>query len=299
MPQTLDQFVDQLLRAPAEVSGVGGSPEHQVPLPELAALLYWDSLTELPIPGTLPVFEGSLKRLSATRLLYELTVERTSGTVLLMDETGKQRRLLSIQDGAPIYVYSDRPRDAALAAFYRYQFLPPSVLFQALLITAHDRVFYDEALVRVLAETDPNGASEKARRTFSSLNRIRLRPVFGWQRGHFAVYRQDSHSPVFRWDMPLLTGLLLPGVRKSLSLEALNAALLDRGENAIVLKSAASDLLKLLRLRPYDEAVVDSIDGRRGLPQLLQRLGARAADDQHRVLSLIYVLAETRLAELL
>ncbi|MBN2359526.1 MAG: serine/threonine protein kinase [Deltaproteobacteria bacterium] len=299
VPQTLDQFIDLLLQTPSDVSGVGRSPEDEVLLPELAPLLYWDSLTGLPIPNALPVFEGSFKRLSATRLLYELTVERTSGTVLMTDDTGTQQRLLSIQNGAPIYVHSDRPRDASLAALYRHQLLPPSVLFQALLITAHDRVFYDDALVQVLTKSNAATASDEVRRTFAYLNRIRLRPVFGWQRGHFAVYREIARSSAFRWDMPLLTGLLLRSVRGSMSIEAFNAALRNRGENAIVLKPAASDLLKLFHLRPNDQAIVNVIDGRRGLLQLLQRLGAHATDQQHRVLSLIYVLAETRLAELL
>jgi len=298
-PMDLDAVVDVLASRAYEVAGLGGGGEPAIATPELVARLYWDSLVGLPVPTEEPVAADSLESVSVTRLLYEFTLRKMTGLVLFEDATGRHHRLLSLHEGMPLYVYSDAPFDGGLAMLQRYHLIPPTPLFNALMRVANRRLFLDQALIDCLTEEGRQLAPEIVRRAFSAILRIRLHAVFGWRGGRFSVYPNVLRGQIQRWKMAPLLTTLVNAVRRSFALAELNQLLRDRGTQAVVLTSSATRLLPALKLKEADLRTVQTIDGKRAIPQLLQANNAFSSEAQLNVMSLLYVLSETNIAELL
>jgi hypothetical protein len=127
----------------------------------------------------------------------------------------------------------------------------------------------------------------------------RLYPVLGWEEGRYRAFPElVAQTPYFK-PLPPLLGYLLRGVRRSMDADSLFAALMGRGERAVVLTPEREAHLGALNLKPGEQRLVQTIDGSLSLPQLLGQAGLEHPVLQHHALALFYTLAETRIVELL
>ena len=294
----VEQLTSHLAADASAVAGVGTQTRPAIALAQLGHLLYWDSLLDLPIPDEPPLAEASLGDVSVTRLWWSLTVRRLTGLVLLEDGTRSQRRLLVLKEGVPLYVYSNEAQDGALAIAHRRQLFSPSVLYEAVSLVIEQRLFLDQALLKCASIGDPAAAREAVRRAFAAILLMRIRPTLRWSSGRFCIFPDVQRAQHLAWKMPALLSSLLPAVRHSFALSELEQRFGGVDDRAAFVTPRGASLLPALNLNERDRAIVETIDGKRGIAQILSTNRADSEAERLRVLSLLYVLTETNVVEM-
>jgi hypothetical protein len=127
----------------------------------------------------------------------------------------------------------------------------------------------------------------------------RLLACFSWQTGRYLAYADLVAPSPYSKPLPSVLGYLLSAARHAYSREGLYAKLAGCGQRAVVLTSGREEHIAALRPTAVEQRVLETIDGRRSLPQLVLAAGAAGPEEQHRALALLYTLAETRIAELI
>ncbi|MBN2361016.1 MAG: serine/threonine protein kinase [Deltaproteobacteria bacterium] len=289
----LDQVLQLLSEQPQNVVGLGVVGDWRLRRDELARLLYWDTLSNPPQLPMRPTNEGVFEQISLTRLIYEITVRRMSGMVLIDQARGSGYRIICLEGGYPIYIYSNRPQDGAPLLIYKRQMLSNAMLYRSIVQVIGDRIPIDQALIQVTG-----GVNQQAvERTFSTIVRSRLYEAFYWTEGRFRIYTDHASPLRLTMRVPPLLGILVRAVRRAWSTEELQNALYMKGLRMVVLAKGRDPYLKALRLKTDEQVVVEAIDGKCNLPQIFNRV-AKNDEAMHAALATIYVLAETHLIEL-
>lgn len=295
-PADVEHCLELMTYHPGTVAGLGVVGEWYLSRDELAQLLYWDALRAWSEPNCTPVTEAPFATVSVTRLVYELTVRRTSGLVVFEDAHGTQRRGLYLEEGVPLYVSSTDPQDGAPVVLRKHGIIDASTLFHALVQVIGDRMFIDQSMVA----TKGVETTAEVEQVFSAMIRARMFAPFAWSGGRFRVYA-DVAPPI----RPMaksssLLAVLVRAVRRMMTLEELQVALQMRGQRAVVLAEGREAHIAALRLKDDELPVIQAIDGGSTLPKVLERADAESSlDALHKALSVLYVLGETRIAELL
>ena len=295
LPIKIDDLIVQLSTQPDSVSAIGVSGDWRMPIREFAQLAYWDTIAGYAEPTDPPATQASFSALSVTRLIYELTMRRMTGAVAFEDGEGRSRRLLYLEGGYPLYVASNQPADGAPAMIQRYHMLENASLYRALVQLIGDRMSLDQALIAVVGD---NGR-KRVENAFSALIRHRLFRTFGWSHGRFRVWPQAAQPVRLATPLAPLLGILVRGVQSAFSLEELRARMQLRGQRAVVLTAGRDQHVAALRIRPGEQPVIAAIDGQRNLTQVIQATNAASPDQEQRALAVLYVLAETQLAQFL
>jgi len=298
VPLSLQGLCDNVNAAPDDLESVFQNGKPPVSREALAELLYWDVLRDFPALPPEPSSQDSFEAMSPTRLLYEVSVRRLTGSLLLEDPPTQRRRLLLLRDGSPLYVYSNDPRQGLLPMFLRYRLVDPVLLFRGVTKVLAERRTLDDGLADALRVQGQADAIATVHGWVSSLLMRRLLACFSWQTGRYLAYGDLVSSSPYNKPLPSILGYLLSAARHAYTREGLYAKLSGRGANAVVISPDRESHVAALRPSPIEQRLIDSIDGRRSLPQLVLGAGASGPEEQHRALALLYTLAETRIAEL-
>ena len=286
-------LVAQLIDRPSEVSHLGLVVGRPLSLAEFGRLCHWDSLVGLSEPAEPPAAESHFGEVSVTRLIYELTVRRTTGLVVIEGGADPNRRLLYLDGGYPLYVASDQPEDGAPALLLLHKLADPHLLYRGLVRTIGEQVPFDRALA--LAAGEPG--ARKVERMFSAIVRSRLFEVFGWRDGRYRIFAGAKPPQLLASGVPPLLGILVRAVQRAFGVDDLTALLEPRGQTALLRVPGREGHLVALHLKPAEQAVVDAIDGQCNLHQLLARLQCTTEEQQRNALAVLYVLAETGLIQ--
>lgn len=289
VPSLIGLLVDR----PSEILQLGLVAGRPLPLAEFGRLCHWDSLVGLNEPDQTPDAESHFGEVSITRLLYELTVRRTTGLVVIEGGGGPDRRLLYLDGGYPLYVASDQPTDGAPALLLQHKMVDPHLLYRGLVRTISEQLPLDRALA--LAAGEQGG--RQVDRMFSAVVRSRLFEVFGWREGRYRIFAGAVPSLRLASRVPPLLGILVRAVQRALTVDDLTALLEPRGQTALFRVPGRDGHLAALHLKPAEQAVVDAIDGQCDLHQLLEQLGCTSEEQQRNALAVLYVLAETGLIQ--
>jgi hypothetical protein len=289
----LEAVLPLLAEQPHNVVGLGVVGDWRLRRDELARLLFWDTLSNPPQLPMRPTNEGTFEQISLTRLIYEVTVRRMSGLVLVDQVRGPGYRIICLESGYPVYVFSNRPQDGAPALIHERQMLSGNMLYRGIVQVIGDRIPLEQALTQVAGPAN----QQAVERTFSTIVRSRLYEPFYWTEGRYRIY-SDYPSPLkLSMRMPPLLGILVRAVRRALGVEDLQNALYMKGLRMVVMAKGREPYLNALRLKTDEQAVVNAIDGKRSLPQIFNTV-AKNDELLHAALATIYVLAETHLIEL-
>jgi len=292
---SIDALFRGLTYEPQRVAGVGVVGDVFVTTEELGRLLYWDTLTAASLPSRAGVAKRGFERVSLTRLIYELSVRRMTGLVLIETKDESSRRLLYLENGSPTYVHSDRPQDAAPMLLRKEGWVDDSALYRALVQVIGDRIPLDQALISVLGDEN----RDTIERAFSAIIRSRFYDPFWWADGHYQVFAGKKSPIQFSTRLPPLLGILVRAVSRALTLDDLEARLVGRGLNRVVALKGREQHVAALRLRKVEQAVYRSIDNRRSLPQIIASVRKIAPDKEQLALATMYVLSETHIVELI
>jgi len=300
VPLSLEGLVDKVADAPGEIEAVSpaaGKPG--VARDELAKLLYWDALREFPALPAEASTANNFENMSPTRLLYEASVRRLTGTLLLEDPPTGRKRLLLLREGMPLYVYSNDPRQGLLPMLLRYKLLEPTLVFRGVVKSLGEHRPLDDALTEALREQGKVDAAATVHRFVAGLLMRRLFAVFSWPMGRYQAYADlAAHTPYIK-PLPSMLGYLISAARHAYEHEGLFVRMVGRGSHAVVLSRERESHIAALRLTPQAQELVAAIDGKRSLPQILRGAGAESAEDQHAALALFYTLSEARIVELI
>ena len=289
----LEQVLPLLTEQPQNVLGLGVVGDWRLRRDELARLLYWDTLSNPPQLPIQPSNEGLFEQISLTRLIYEVTVRRMNGMVLIDQVRGSGYRIICLEGGYPTYVYSNQPKEGAPLLIHERQMLSSNMLYRGIVQVIGDRIPLEQALTQVAGPSN----QQAVERTFSTIVRSRLYEAFYWTEGRYRIYA-DQPSPLrLSMRMPPLLGILVRAVRRALSTEELQNALYMKGLRMVVLAKGREPYLNALRLKTDEQAVVNAIDGKRSLPQIFNVV-VKNDELLHAALATIYVLSETHLIEL-
>ncbi|MFH1808132.1 MAG: serine/threonine-protein kinase [Pseudomonadota bacterium] len=284
-------FIDTLalLRDnPQQVRTLGVVGDRHISRQRFGALTYWDSLLGYHEPQMPPVVETSLRVVSPCRLLYEATVRRMSGLIVLEDGDGRQQRMLFLDQGYPVYVHSNAPDDGVLAIAHAHTLIEPNLLYQAVCRVADEGVALDQAMAVLVPE-----AGDRYERLFSAMVRSRLIASFGWERGRFRVFSQAQAPTRLQTRMPPLLGLLIRATLREMPLALLETYLSPHAGRALQLSGSRRDHVSALRLRPVEARVADAVDGSRSFEAILETVAPTSAEEHHACLGALYVLLET------
>lgn len=281
----IDLVIQKLTQAAQEIRGLGVIGEWQVGRKDLARLLRWDSLDRLPIPPRDPDAITSLTKISLARLLYELTLRRMSGLLLIRNSDGQQRQLY-LRDGYPVYAFSDDPADGAPAQISAHKMLSSAVMFRGLVQVIGDGMSLEQALISV-AGVDGRAHIE---RVFSAIIRSRLYSAFAWEKAQVEVY-QGLESPLRpSFKLPHLLGILTRALRRYGQISGVQT-LYWSWVPAIVPNKASH--ITALRLRDDEMSVVELIDGQRDLKTIMSQEPFKNPEAQKMAMAVLQVLVET------
>ncbi|MFH1812446.1 MAG: serine/threonine-protein kinase [Pseudomonadota bacterium] len=291
---SLATLCQRLTRDTSICDGVGVRDGPHLSMAHFGQLVYWDTLAGFPLLDESPAIILDMEQASLVRVIYEATVRRTSGLFIIESEHGGAQRWLYLKGGYPLYVGSNKPSEGALPMILRHRMLSTALLETAV-ETSLRRML---PLERALQEEAEGDSSARVERVFSAVLRTRLYPAFAWRRGRVRVYTGVAPQLRAAVRIPPLLGILARAVRRALSVEELKAELVPRSARAVALRQGKASHVEALRLRPEERTVIDAIDGHRNLGEVLHASGMLDTDAQHAALSLLYVLAETGLADM-
>lgn len=248
--------LDELVPRPHLRSPVEGLA---APLPGLAptpAPVSWRA--RLP-----PLPEGALSRAPVPRLLAVLHTGRATGALSLRQ--GAQRRLVLLEDGAPVFATSNAAAERFGACCVREGLLDAAAL---------------AGIVRGLAPGETTAAALLARGIVDPARRARivadqvagiLWGTFGWREGTYRV--APGHLPA-RERLPLrldVGNLVLEGMRRGADLAQLRAEL--PGETALAPTADAPFELHALELRSREAEMLAHADGTKAARDLVALSG--------------------------
>ena len=287
----LDQLLPILQNDAQRVEGLGVIGEWHIQTPELARLLRWDSLDVLPEPGRAPDGRMNLGKTSLVHLLFEVTMRRMTGLLRIRHADKQQQRLLYLERGFPVYVYSDNPHDGAPALIADNKMLELPVLYRGFVQVLGDQMSLENALVSVAGD-EGRGHIE---RIFSAIVRSRLYSAFTWEQAELEVY-SGLQSPVrTSFKLPHLLGIFVRAVRRSGQITGMRPLFMS---DVLQLDKNKSKLVANLRLREEEARIVDLLDGRMDLRAIMQSAQADTEERRSIVLAVLQVLVETGIADL-
>ncbi len=287
----LHDLVEVLTGSPNSIEGVGVGAADQLDRANFGRLCFWDSLRGFSEPLQAPVAEGLLAEVSTVRLIYDLTVRRMTGLLVLENGSGDRRRSLYFEQGYPLYVCSNQPEDGALPLLLRNKLIESEVLGRGLHRLIGERLPLDAALTRTL----PQGEQEFDR-LFSAIVRSRLYAAFGWPAGRFRSYAGALAPTRLQAQIPPLLSILVRGVLKATRVEQLEAEASLADDRALELVPGRESHVAALQLRPQERIAVEAMDGYRSVAELLASADLSKPGSRHALLATIYVLIETGLA---
>jgi len=189
-PLSIDKLIQKVAAAPGSVEALSVLGYAQVPAAALGPLLYWDVLGGMPELPDEADSEGRFFAMSATRLLFEVSIRRMTGSLLIEDGSGERHRLLLLRDGMPLYIYSDDGHEGALPMLHHHQLVDLNSLFRALTRSLRDRRPLDDALAESLRQLGEGDALAKTHSNLTGLLMRRLYPIFHWVDGGYRAYTQ-------------------------------------------------------------------------------------------------------------
>jgi len=99
--------------------------------------------------------------------------------------------------------------------------------------------------------------------------------------------------------LPPLLNYLVRAVRRTYNSVELFELLLGRGDHAVVLSPEREAHISALDLEPEALPLLDAVDRKRSLPQILSSAEAESPEQYHLALALFYTLGEARIVELI
>lgn len=287
----LEALLPLLQQDPQRIAGLGVIGEWQLQRNELAHLLLWDSLDALPEPKRAPDARMRLQKTSLVRLLFEMTLRRMTGLLRIRHADGQQQRLLYLDRGYPVYVYSTAPEDGAPALMAANQMLKLPILYRGFVQVLGDQMPLDQALISVSGEA----GRDHIERIFSAIIRSRLYSAFAWEQAELEVFNglRSDLKPSFK--LPHLLGILVRAVRRSGSIAGMQPLFMS---DVLHFDRNMHKLMANLRLRDEEKLIAHLVDGQLDVRAILQRARADNEERQKIALAVLQVLVETGIAKL-
>ncbi|MBN2358088.1 MAG: DUF4388 domain-containing protein, partial [Deltaproteobacteria bacterium] len=291
-PATVDQLIDLLSAAPADVTGVSLFAKPRVDLALLSRLLYWDALVGLTEPDTSPTVARSFDEIGITQLLYQISMRRVSGLVVIESEPERRRRFIYLEQGIPQYIASDDARDGVLPVMRQNALLGTQNLGDLLERVLAEQISLDWALMSSSLREE----AEKVEHVFSATIRLRLFAAFAWRHGQFRIYPNAAPPVLLAVRIPPLVDVLVDAVLHAIPPEIIRQRLAPHEQKPVRVEKHSLPHLAALHLKGDEKAVADLIDGKRTLAAIVKRRASRSVDGEETALAVFYVLAETRIA---
>ena len=292
-PATIDQLIDLLASDVDDITAVSLFGGPKIELRSLARMLYWDTLSGLVEPDTEPAVARPFDEVGVVQLLYQASMRRISGLLVLERESTQQRRFVYLDQGVPQYIASDDPRDGVLPVMREHGLLSSQHLGDIVERVLTEQISLDWALMSSALRED----SEKVEQVFSATIRVRLFGAFGWRRGVFRLFPDAAPPVVLTVRLPPLVDMLVDAVSSAISVADLRDRLRPHDQKKVVLPPAHLPHLAALKLKNEERSVVDQIDGARTTAVIIERCTAQTADAGATALAVLYVLAETRVIQ--
>jgi hypothetical protein len=266
---------------PRDVSGDGVV---WIDLPTFASLSGLDYLAPDPVPVRNVTMLGMLEKRSLVATLARLARSRSTGRLVIM-ETGSgkvQRREIDVIQGAPTFVYSDRPDLQLPSLLVRRELVPQALLPEiANQVLRSQEPFIDVVLRRTGVDVFQH---------WPALMGERFAEIFSWRYGKFAF----DASAMLRASTPFtpsLLNLLTEGVQRGF----MRNELLQKLDRVMNLRLVPTDRFQVelpeLQLTRAQETAVQRLLEGRPLGELLKRHAA----DGHVQLIMAYTLTEAEL----
>lgn len=292
-PVTVDRLIDLLIKEPVDVVAISLFARPALERNAFARLVYWDALAGLVEPDTRPALAHAFDQIGIVQLLYQVSMRRVSGLVVVESAPEERRRFIYLEQGVPQYIASDDPRDGLLAVMRDRKLLSSGTLTDILERVLGENLALDWALLSSTLREE----SEKVEHVFSAAIRLGLFAAFGWRRGQFRVYPNVAPPAVLTVRIPPLVDMLVDAVRFALPPDRLRELLAPHARHRVGVAAADRSRLAALQLKVDEQAICDLLDGNYTLDRVIQRCESMAPDSPTTALAVLYVLTETRIAQ--
>jgi hypothetical protein len=232
--------------------------------------------------------EGDLASTRVSRLLATLHAARASGELSLV--RGHERRLVSLEQGRPVFAASNERSESFAARCLREGVLSPDALYALLAELNLDEPLDEELIAR--------GIIDSARRSRLMADQVRevVWGAFAWRSGRYRLQGGRAARGSLPVSLPVEVGvpeLVLEGTRRTAALEELRRELPAR--LALAAKPVPAYLGDLV-LPPPEVALLAHADGTKTVGDLvtLSGMGEREALAVLQALLDLGLLAEVR-----
>ncbi|MBN2493670.1 MAG: DnaJ domain-containing protein [Deltaproteobacteria bacterium] len=280
---------ERLLRALRDASGGLPAP---VPSPECKQKLVAPAarIESREVERDARAFEGSwedeLDRIPFPEVLARLRRQRANGSLLL--RSGKRKKIVSLRDGEPIQVRSNRLQDCLGQLLVRARMISESDCARSLALMEESGRRQGSVLLE-MGCISPNTLKRALEKQFL----LKLLDVFTWKDGAFKFKPSDQPPAQHVPGESSLVSVLRAGIRKGFSRARIESLLGERLDHYPTPHPDPLLRFQDTQLDPEEEALVERLDGRRSLRQI-----AAESPDPERVLQLVYALVCTSMFEL-